>query len=321
MSATTGTPSIVYRPLRRSDRASYVETVRYGVGNLERSTGLDASAEDLLQSMFGLPIWAFTHLAGALGRPVVNVEVALDGTQVVGTGTILWVPNVAYVAGLATRPEYRGRGIASRILSTLASEARSRHRAWLALDVESENETALQLYHKAGYRQVAEFSWLTCTGAPSVPGPIVAETRPMMRSDSGEVTEQLDAGRPEPYRSVFPARPRLLNHNEFLVRSPSSRSRTWVQRNPDGSFAVLRAYFSRRRRLGALFLDAGGPPRPTAEELSALVSAAAQWLKTLEPARCLAVAREPAEPVRTAYERAGFVRVVASKTMVREIPR
>jgi len=317
---TESTPSAlsstVFRPLRRRDEPKFLEVVMMGVGNLERSTGLDASAEALIRSLFRRSIWFLTRFLSGIGRPIVSVVVAEEGSRLVGTGMILWLPNSAYVSGMATRPECRGRGVASRILALLQSQARRRRRDWMTLDVESENDTAIRVYLKAGYREVAEFSWLTRTGSPSATGPVAAECRPMRRADGRTIPSRLDAARPETYRAVFPATPRVLNHNEFLVRGMGSRSQTWVKETAQGVPCVLRTYFSPAKKLGAFFLMTG-VPEPSPEELTSLVNAGASWMEPLGPERCLAVLPISSVATRVALERAGFVRVVGSKTMVR----
>jgi GNAT superfamily N-acetyltransferase len=309
----------LYRPLRRSDRESYLEVIVQGIGKLETSTGLGDNAEDMIRTLFGRPLWAVTAIARALGRPIVDIFVASEGEKVTGTGMLLYTRQAAYVAGMATRVEYRGRGIASQILSLLSQEARRRRRPWLALDVESENETAIRIYLKSGYREVERFSWFTRNGPPGPSAPTPDSVPLLTRSDAVAVTAALDAARPEAYRRVFPSSWKTLSHNENFGRGPRTRRRAWVRRGANGSVAVVRAYFLAKRKLGAYFLLCG-TPEPTSEELTGVLDAAGAWLSSLGPARAFAVAPESSGAARTALERAGFARVVGSTTMVRETP-
>lgn len=305
----------MYRPLRRSDLASYTETVLLGIGKLETSTGLAESAEATIRSLSRWPVRFLLGFFRAIGRPMVDILVAADGTEVAGTGTILWLPKAAYVAGMATKPEFRGQGIASRILALQNAEAKRRRRPWLALDVESDNDTAIRVYRKAGYREVAKFTWYTRAGLPPAEGPVPPGTRPVVRSEWHDLVARLDASRPEEYRAVFPSGSRVLNHNEHLVRGMRSEHRTWAAHAEDGPSGVLRAYFLPRTRIGAYFPMTVGPE--SAKELPRLFDAATEWLRPRGPSRCLAVAAEPPGAIRSLLERFGFSGVVSSTTMVR----
>lgn len=75
----------------------------------------------------------------------------------------LLAPGTFYVNGLATLPGYQGRGLGARLLevaNTLAAEAGCDE---LSLEVFEQNEVAVRLYERHGYRTVAR--------RPSVPHP------------------------------------------------------------------------------------------------------------------------------------------------------
>lgn len=309
-----------FRQLRRSDLASYLTTVRYGIGKLERSTGLDASAEETIQSLSKWWVSALLGILKLFGRPIVDIYVATDGRQVAGTGLLLWLPRTAYVAGMATRPEFRGQGIASRVLALQQAEASRRHRAWLALDVESENVTARRVYRKAGYRDAAEFTWHTRTGAPPTTGPIRPETRVATTAELNEFGAKFDASSVPDYRGPFPAGARMLSHIELLVRGTGAVRRTWIQRASGGAPFVLRAYFLPGPRLAAYF-PLTIPPEPAPEEYRSLFDAASEWLRPRGPRRCIVVTREPVGSVGPTLLRLGFTPAVSSILMVRETSR
>jgi ribosomal protein S18 acetylase RimI-like enzyme len=310
---------LVYRPIRRSDSAQYIDLLLRSMGEFEQVTGLGVGAESAIRSLFRLPVWWTVKLLNAVGRPAVHVIVAASDRTIAGTGMILWTRSVAYVAGMATRPEFRGRGIASQVLALLGLQALRHGRAWLALDVESENETAIRVYLKAGYREIAEFSWFTRTGLPPASGSDPGGTRPMARSDRKSVAAALDAARPPAYRAAFPASPHLLDHNEFTMRTPRIQHRAWVKRATNGTPCVARAFFSPRTKWGTVLLRTG-TPEPPAEDLTALLDAAVTWLAPFGPEHCLAPAADPPGAVTAALERAGFSRAARTKTMIRETP-
>lgn len=234
-----------------------------------------------------------------------------------GTGTIIWLRKTAYVAGIATKPEVRGRGIASRILALLGEQARRRNRAWLALDVEGENETAQRVYRKAGYREIARYTWFTRNDLPPTGAPVPPGVRPVKRADWEVLAPELDRSRPPEYRSAFPARARVISHNEFLVRSGHARVRTWFRRANNGAACFVRVYFVLSTRM-AIYFPMSTLPEPPSEEFAGLFEAATQWLRARSPSRSIAVAAQPRGAIAESLERQGFTGVVSSAVMIRE---
>jgi ribosomal protein S18 acetylase RimI-like enzyme len=88
----------------------------------------------------------------------------------------LKVPGTFYINALAAYPDYRGLGVGTRLLEaahTLASEASCNE---LSLEVFEQNEGAVRLYERHGYRAVAS---LPVVPHPSYPydGDVVLMTR------------------------------------------------------------------------------------------------------------------------------------------------
>jgi len=80
----------------------------------------------------------------------------------------------AFVGKVGTRPEYRGRGLASTVLSHALHEYRSAGYDEAALDVDSENPTgALGIYERAGFE--VESRWTNYTAL--VPAPETTDRR------------------------------------------------------------------------------------------------------------------------------------------------
>jgi len=315
---TDATNPLVFRQLRRADLPTFSQVIHLGIGKLERSTGLDEGAEAMFQMLSRWSIWFLLEFSQLIGRPFVRIWVALDGKRVVGTGTLLMLSKAGYVAGMATSPEFRGRGIASRILGLQQAETARRHRDWLVLDVESENDTAIRVYRRAGYREVTRFTWFTRMGVPPTLTPPSPETRAASKAELKELAPKLDASRGAGFCTALPADPRMLSHNELLVRGTRARHRTWVRPTSGGSPSAVRAYYTPRTQMGVYF-PMTGPAEPTPEELAALFDPATEWLRPQAPTRCLAVVSEPVGAVGAALERMGFSAVVSSTTMVRPV--
>ncbi|MGP8017427.1 MAG: GNAT family N-acetyltransferase [Thermoplasmata archaeon] len=306
-----------YRLLRRPDVPSYIDLVLLTVGKLERSTGLDRNAESMIRSLSRRSVWAVLSFLQLIGRPFVTTYVAADGNRIVGTGTLLSLPNAGYVAAMATAPEFRGRGVASRILTLLHKEAARRHRDWLVLDVDSDNDTAIRVYRRAGYREVARFAWYLRTGPPPTTAPVAPGTPPATKAQLKAVAPSLDAGRAAEYRAALPASARRLTHMEtLLVSGRRVRRETWVRHSVNGAPLAIRAGFAPEPPTG-VYYPLTGPTAPTAEEVAALFDPATEWLRPLAPATCLAVVPEPAGAVGAELERLGFTGVASSTTMIR----
>ena len=304
------------RSLRRADYARYRPLVGLAVGSFERSTGLDMVADASIDQLSRRWVWFLLGLLRWFGRPLMDVLVAVDAGEVVGTGSILWLPRTAYVAGIVTKPEVRGRGVASRILSAQADFARRRHRDWLALDVESENATALRLYRAAGYRETGRFSWFTRTDVPPIESPPSSLAPPVGVSEWPSVIARLDASRPAEYRAAFPAGPRLLHHNEIMVRGPAMQHGTWRRELDGGGVALVRAYYVSATGMRVYF-PITTAPEPSADALVGPIDAASEWLRPFAPTRILAVAPEPRAGIAAVLERKGFAAASSTVAMIR----
>ena len=67
----------------------------------------------------------------------------------------LLAPGTFYVNGLATLPRYQGRGLASRLLEAARALAEEAGCDELSIQVFEQNEGALRLYERHGYRIIA----------------------------------------------------------------------------------------------------------------------------------------------------------------------
>lgn len=90
----------------------------------------------------------------SLQRPGVRLFVAYDGSEIVATGALATLePGHEELKSMRTHPVRRGSGIASRMLSHLLEDARSRGVARISLDTGSMDffRPARSLYSKAGF--------------------------------------------------------------------------------------------------------------------------------------------------------------------------
>lgn len=66
----------------------------------------------------------------------------------------LEAPGSFYIAGLASYPEHRGRGIGGRLLALARDRARELGPESLSLIVFEQNQGAVRLYQRGGYREI-----------------------------------------------------------------------------------------------------------------------------------------------------------------------
>lgn len=309
---------LVYRPLRHRDFASYVSVIRLAVGHFERSTGLDINAEATFAQLSRWSTWFLLGWLRLFGRRIVDVLVALQGTHVVGTASALWLPRTAYVAGVATRPEMRGRGIASRLLALLEERARRHHRTWMALDVESNNEVALRVYRAAGYVPVGSYAWFSRSELPTAASPPSPGVTLVSSADGRSLAPRLEAGRPAEYRDAFPASDAILTHNEIVVRGGRVELATWKRELAGGGVAMLRAYFLPSARMAAYF-PVSTAPEASPDEFTELIDAASAWLRPRAPRQVIAAAPEPRGSSTVALERAGFSAATSTTVMLARV--
>jgi ribosomal protein S18 acetylase RimI-like enzyme len=309
---------LVFREIRRADLPTFSKVIHFGIGKLEHETGLDEGAEAMFRMLSRWSVWLLFGFLKLIGRPFVRIWVAVDGARVVGTGTLIMLPKAGYVAGMSTDPEFRRRGVASRVLALEQVETVRRGRGWIVLDVESENETAIRVYRKAGYRDAGRYTWYTRMGIPPDSAPSPDSTAAATKAEMKGFVPKLDASRGADLRTALPADLRMLSHNELLVRGPRTQVRTWIRPSSGPTPSSVRAYFVPSTKMGAYFPTVG-TPEPKPEELTALLGAATEWLRPQAPKRCIAVLAEPVGAAGAALERAGFAPVVSSTLMVRPI--
>jgi [ribosomal protein S18]-alanine N-acetyltransferase len=99
--------------------------------------------------------WSLGLFMSELRQPEARVyAVALAGSRVVGFAGELFADTDAHITTIAVEPEFRRRGVATRLLLVLAREARQRGMAALTLEVAASNGGAQALYGRFGLAPV-----------------------------------------------------------------------------------------------------------------------------------------------------------------------
>lgn len=109
-------------------------------------------AHQLDRISFGVDAWSLLDYAGVFSVHSVKKFTALVDEKFAGFAAAEYDPErkAACLMTIAVDPEYRRRGIGSALLKHCEDAFPGKH---FYLNVDSENQAAIKLYEKAGYRQ------------------------------------------------------------------------------------------------------------------------------------------------------------------------
>jgi ribosomal-protein-alanine acetyltransferase len=82
------------------------------------------------------------------------VELCVDEGRVVGLSCVWFVVDECHLLRIATHPDVRRQGLGTRLLERVIARARERRCTVVNLEVASQNRAAVQLYARAGFREV-----------------------------------------------------------------------------------------------------------------------------------------------------------------------
>ena len=109
-------------------------------------------ALQLDREAFGPDAWTVMDYAAVFSENSVRKFTAVSGGKFAGFGASEWdrEQNAVCLMTLAVRPEFRGRGIGSALLKAMEEAFGTSSDVYLYVDIE--NETAVRLYRRAGYK-------------------------------------------------------------------------------------------------------------------------------------------------------------------------
>jgi len=176
------------------------------------TVGERAVREMRMMSWLGPLAWWF-DLFMPLSEGFSPGYVWVEQGRVVGNATVRRAPasGWGFVFGnVAVLPEYRGRGIARRLMEACLDKARSDNGQWAALEVREDNAPAYHLYMSLGFKQTGAIAQLRREAI----GPIVdkaglpfgARVRKPRVSEESQVLALAHAATPEGLRWAEPLR-------------------------------------------------------------------------------------------------------------------
>lgn len=272
----------------------------------------------IVHNLFRPHIRFLMALADLVRRPFAKFLVMDVDGHLAATTLLTFTPTTGYVSMVMVDDPYRRRGYAKKLLDAAARETRRTGRAWVVLDVLSDNAPAKQLYDALGYRRIQSMTFQSVDfpgPAPSGPEPALPTgVRPLQKDDGARLTELANAERPEEYRAVLPAHPRQFFLSPLVSLGLESETAAWVVDRGHGPEAFLRATVSPATEAGNLTSPLIGPDVPP-ELATQLVAYAVDWVRRRGPTRVASEVPQYAVRGLAAMANLGFQPKLSAETM------
>ncbi len=94
-----------------------------------------------------------------LVRKAITYGIIRDGFAVSSASALAYLPEVWVLGAVITKKEYRGQGLATRVVGHFMSIA-SKHTKRVILWVRSDNHVAINLYRRYGFHKIGEDAWI-----------------------------------------------------------------------------------------------------------------------------------------------------------------
>ena len=309
--------AIEYRELRWADFPSYEKLMLQAPGTFERTTRLDQTGEALFKYLHRRRLWTLLALMRALGRAPVHFFVAVDQGQVLGSASLVLLPRTGYVFAVVTDSANRNRGIASHILEQVHGMARKQGRHWAALDVDTNNETAIRVYRKLGYEEKARFHWHVGPTPEAVTHSAGMATE-VPRSKNKAEAAWVNLHQSKAVHESLPATAKMFSYHEIITQLPNTQAKTWSLSSLGLTTAVVRGFFLPIIRT-VFVIPAAWDPAITADSLLSLVAPAFNWARSLGATRTEVVVPDPPEAWEKTMDLLGLPRAVSTILMVRPL--
>ncbi len=107
------------------------------------------------QQVFAAEPWTARTVWSELGQvDTRHYLVALEGERVSGYAGLCDYPDEAFVQTLGVAPDAQRQGLGARLLQALLDEAARRRQRTVSLEVRADNDPAIALYERFGFRRM-----------------------------------------------------------------------------------------------------------------------------------------------------------------------
>jgi len=205
---------ISVRDFRKSDLEDVSELGRLCFAREFELKGLDVEhLTEKVEQLFGFTGRFLLFLLQVFGRRPFRFFVAEAYGKVVGTTMVSRQVNVGYISWVMVHQDYRGRGIAKRLLEKTVEYARKSGMEKVALHVDSTNDQAKNLYIKMGFKKFEKLAHLvgdvtTISFTPELVGEICI--RNFQEKDIDSVYELVKLSEDSEHLRVFSLRKESL---------------------------------------------------------------------------------------------------------------
>ena len=117
------------------------------------SENLLFEAEELEKICFSMP-WSRESLLREINNPSCHYIAAIEGGRLIAYAGLQTVLDEGYINNIATLPDFRRQGVASRLLEKLIDFGKEAELTFLTLEVRASNTAAIALYSKYGFKEV-----------------------------------------------------------------------------------------------------------------------------------------------------------------------
>ncbi len=151
---------VLIRDFRKADLASLLKLLPTCFANEFEVTGFDPDhVTYMVNRGYGSVGRLVRGLLRVVGKEPMKFLVAEVDGKIVGTTIVSDQGKLAYIASVMVDPDYRRRGIASKMIESALDYVRERGKARAVLHVETKNEPAIGVYTNMGFKAFEQVTY------------------------------------------------------------------------------------------------------------------------------------------------------------------
>jgi ribosomal protein S18 acetylase RimI-like enzyme len=207
---------VLIRDFRKSDVDDLLNLLPMCFAKEFEVTGFDPDhIRDMVNRAFGKTGRIFLGLSRLFGKEPIKFLVAEVNSKVIGTTIVSNTRKVGYIQTVMVHPDYRRKGIATRLLKDAIAYVQSKKMHKAVLSVDSTNTSAICAYAKMGFRAFEHIAYLIgeTESLPALGDTNEIITRPLRKDDWDEVYNLVRA-------SEDPNRLRIFGFSKNNFKTP-----------------------------------------------------------------------------------------------------